>query len=83
MNLPNKLTMLRILLVPVFVVFLSIEKSWCQWAALAIFVAASLTDLFDGRIARSRNMITDFGKFMDPIADKLLEIGRASCRERV
>ena len=72
MNLPNKLTMLRILLVPVFVVFLSIEKSWCQWAALAIFVAASLTDLFDGRIARSRNMITDFGKFMDPIADKLL-----------
>ena len=72
MNLPNKLTMLRMLLVPVFVVFLSIEQAWCQWVALAIFIAASLTDLFDGRIARSRNMITDFGKFMDPIADKLL-----------
>ena len=64
--------MLRIILVPVFVVFLSIDKTWCQWTALAIFIGASLTDLLDGRIARSRNMITDFGKFMDPIADKLL-----------
>ena len=72
MNLPNKLTMLRILLVPVFVVFLSIDKTWCQWVALVIFIAASLTDLLDGRIARARNLITDFGKFMDPIADKLL-----------
>ncbi len=72
MNLPNKLTMLRIGLVPVFMVFFSINKAWCQWTALVIFVAASVTDLLDGRIARARHLVTDFGKFMDPIADKLL-----------
>ena len=72
MNLPNKLTVLRILLVPVFVVFLYIRKDVYQYIAVAIFIAASFTDLLDGRIARSRNMITDFGKFLDPIADKLL-----------
>ncbi len=73
MNLPNKLTMLRIILVPVFVGLASVVGSpACQWAALGIFVLASLTDMLDGRIARSQNLITDFGKFMDPIADKLL-----------
>lgn len=73
MNLPNKLTMLRIILVPVFVVFAAqTEVAWCQFAALGIFVAASLTDMLDGRIARSQHLVTDFGKFMDPIADKLL-----------
>ncbi|MBR5379028.1 MAG: CDP-diacylglycerol--glycerol-3-phosphate 3-phosphatidyltransferase [Clostridia bacterium] len=73
MNLPNKLTMLRIILVPVFVVFVSMTGSpACQWAALGIFVAASFTDMLDGRIARAQHLITDFGKFMDPIADKLL-----------
>ncbi|MBQ4452345.1 MAG: CDP-diacylglycerol--glycerol-3-phosphate 3-phosphatidyltransferase [Clostridia bacterium] len=73
MNLPNKLTMLRIILVPVFVVFVSMTGSpACQWAALGIFVAASFTDMLDGRIARAQHLVTDFGKFMDPIADKLL-----------
>ena len=73
MNLPNKLTMLRIILVPVFVIFVSMTHSAaCQWAALGIFVAASITDMLDGRIARSQHLVTDFGKFMDPIADKLL-----------
>ena len=73
MNLPNKLTMLRIILVPVFVGLASVTGSQaCQWAALGIFILASFTDMLDGRIARSQNLITDFGKFMDPIADKLL-----------
>ena len=73
MNLPNKLTMLRILLLPFFVVFVYFEKyPVCQVLALVLFISASITDLLDGRIARSRNLVTDFGKFMDPIADKLL-----------
>lgn len=72
MNLPNKLTMLRILLIPVYVVFLSFTPFWCQIVALLVFIFACLTDLFDGRIARARNMVTNFGKFADPIADKLL-----------
>ncbi len=73
MNLPNKLTMLRIALVPVFVWFASMtSRAVYQWIALAIFVLASITDLLDGKIARSRHLVTDFGKFMDPIADKLL-----------
>ena len=69
MNLPNKLTMLRIALVPVYLVLLALGL---DWLALIAFVAASLTDLFDGKIARKHNLITNFGKFMDPIADKLL-----------
>ena len=72
MNVPNRLTLLRVLLVPVFCVFLSMEALWAQWAAAAVFVLASLTDMLDGRIARKRGLITDFGKLMDPIADKLL-----------
>lgn len=73
MNLPNKLTMLRILMVPIYVGFVSASQSAiCQCAALFVFIAACVTDLLDGRIARSRNLVTDFGKFMDPIADKLL-----------
>ncbi len=72
MNLPNKLTMLRIILVPVFIAFMYIRQPACQYIAMVIFIAASITDLLDGRIARSRNMVTDFGKFLDPIADKLL-----------
>ncbi len=75
MNLPNKLTVLRVILVPVFVVFfLGAEKfgqSW-RYIALAVFIAASLTDMLDGKIARKYNLITNFGKFMDPLADKLL-----------
>ncbi len=72
MNLPNRLTLLRILLGPVFCAFICVETRWAQWAAALIFVGAALTDMLDGRIARERNLITDFGKLMDPIADKLL-----------
>lgn len=69
MNLPNKLTMLRVILVPVFVILLLLGF---DWAALVVFIIASLTDMLDGKIARKYHMITDFGKFMDPLADKLL-----------
>lgn len=69
LNLPNKLTLLRIVLVPVYLVLLSARMNGL---ALLVFIAASLTDMLDGRIARSRNLVTNFGKFMDPIADKLL-----------
>ena len=72
MNLPNKLTLLRILLVPVFCVFLCMEEWAAQLIAVLIFILASLTDLLDGYIARRDNLITDFGKLVDPIADKLL-----------
>ncbi len=74
MNLPNKLTVCRVILIPFFVFFLlndAINPSF-KWIALAIFVVASLTDLLDGKIARKYNLVTDFGKFMDPLADKLL-----------
>ena len=69
LNLPNKLTLLRIVLVPVYLLLLGVNMNW---AALIVFVIASLTDLFDGKIARKYNLITNFGKFMDPIADKML-----------
>ena len=73
MNLPNKLTMLRILLIPVFMVFIEWDSlpGHILWA-FVIFVVASLTDFVDGYIARKNNMVTDFGKFMDPLADKIL-----------
>ncbi len=69
MNFPNKLTLLRVLLIPVFMVCAA--KQW-MLAAGIIFAAASLTDYFDGMIARKNNLVTDFGKFADPLADKLL-----------
>lgn len=73
MNLPNKLTMLRVIMIPVFVVFMLIDiTAYDKWIALGIFVVASLTDLLDGKIARKYNLVTNFGKFMDPLADKLL-----------
>ena len=72
MNLPNKLTMARILMVPLFVAAMLIENRAMQIVAAMIFILASVTDYLDGYIARSRGLITDFGKFMDPIADKLL-----------
>ncbi len=68
MNLPNKLTMLRVIMIPFFLILLPVNKI----AALVIFIAASLTDLIDGKIARKYNLVTNFGKFMDPLADKLL-----------
>lgn len=69
MNFPNKLTLLRVLLIPVFMICAS--NRW-MLAAGIIFAAASLTDYFDGKIARKNNLVTDFGKFADPLADKLL-----------
>lgn len=73
MNLANKLTMLRIFLVPVFLVFITVKEiSYGSIIATVVFIIASLTDQLDGHIARSRNQITNFGKFMDPLADKLL-----------
>ena len=72
MNTANKLTIFRVILVPVFMVFLLKEGFAWQMAALGVFVLASLTDMFDGQIARKRNQITTFGKFMDPLADKVL-----------
>ena len=69
LNLPNKLTMLRMALVPVYLVLLAYGFNWL---ALIVFAAASITDALDGKIARKYNLITNFGKFMDPIADKLL-----------
>ncbi len=74
MNLPNKLTVARVILIPFFVFFLLNDamNPYFKWIALAIFIVASLTDLADGKIARKYNLVTDFGKFMDPLADKLL-----------
>ena len=72
MTTANKLTILRVILVPVFMAFLMVEQIWCQIAALIIFVVASATDGIDGYIARHYNQITTFGKFMDPLADKML-----------
>lgn len=75
MNLANKITLLRVLMIPVFLIFMLVDFPWHMEAALAVFVLASLTDKLDGHIARKYNMITDFGKFMDPLADKLLVTG--------
>lgn len=77
MNLPNKLTILRVILVPVFMAFmLAIPQNPAPYiyitVSLLLFVTASLTDTFDGYIARKYNLITNFGKFMDPLADKML-----------
>lgn len=84
MNLPNKLTVIRVFLIPIFIIFMSINFQWgsvnffgatIRWEyliATVIFVGASLTDLADGKIARKRHLVTNFGKFMDPLADKML-----------
>ena len=81
MNLPNKLTLFRVILIPFFVVFMLINVTGNadKWIALIIFIIASLTDLLDGKIARKYNLITDFGKFMDPLADKLLVCSALIC----
>ena len=73
MNLPNKLTLARIILVPVCLLFLLLPSiPWNYFIALVIFAIASLTDLLDGKIARKRGLVSDLGKFLDPLADKLL-----------
>ena len=81
MNLPNKLTVVRMALVPFFVaaLLLSMTIDSLKWVALALFVIASLTDFADGYIARKYNLITNFGKFMDPLADKILTISGMIC----
>ena len=81
MNLPNKLTVLRVIMVPIYV-FLQLCDFWpgyTKWLALAVFIIASLTDLADGKIARKYNLVTNFGKFMDPLADKLLVCSALVC----
>lgn len=72
MNLPNKLTLLRFCLVPVFIACFYIPVSWNNYIAAGLFVLAYITDIVDGYIARKKNQVTDFGKLMDPIADKAL-----------
>ena len=81
MNLPNKLTVLRVIMVPFFVLFMLTDLGGDanKWIALAIFCVASLTDMLDGKIARARNLVTNFGKFMDPLADKLLVCSAMIC----
>ena len=72
MNLPNKLTLLRIIMILPFLLVLYLDVPGAAYIALAIFILASLTDMLDGKIARKYNLVTNFGKFMDPLADKLL-----------
>ena len=72
MNLANKLTLTRVALIPVFLIVLYWGFPMSNWVAVAVFILASLTDFLDGYIARSRNLVTAFGKFMDPLADKML-----------
>lgn len=80
MNLPNKLTLFRVILIPFFVLFMLVDiTSIDKWIALAVFIIASLTDLLDGKIARKYNLVTNFGKFMDPLADKLLVCSALIC----
>ena len=81
MNLPNKLTLFRVFLIPFFVVFMlaPICPGYANYIAVGIFIVASLTDLLDGKIARKYNLVTDFGKFMDPLADKLLVCAAMIC----
>ena len=81
MNLPNKLTIFRVILIPFFVFFLLAPyfEGYGNYIAVAIFIIASLTDLLDGKIARKYHLVTDFGKFMDPLADKLLVCAAMIC----
>ncbi len=76
MNLPNKLTLLRIIAIPVFIVVLMMGYGY---AATVIFIAAALTDMLDGKIARKYDLVTNFGKLMDPLADKLLVMSALVC----
>ncbi len=82
MNLPNKLTVLRVIMIPFFVFFLLLKNganpTW-RYLSAAIFIVASFTDLLDGKIARKYNLVTNFGKFMDPLADKLLVCSALIC----
>ena len=80
MNLANKLTKFRVLCIPIFVVFMLIESiSYNYYLAAIVFIVASITDLFDGKIARKYHLVTNFGKFMDPLADKMLVSAALIC----
>lgn len=81
MNLPNKLTVLRVIMIPFFVLFMLTDLAGgaSKYIALALFCLASLTDFFDGHLARKYNLVTNFGKFMDPLADKLLVCSAMIC----
>lgn len=79
MNLPNKLTLFRIFLIPVIVLVLLLDFPSSSLIAVVLFIIASITDAMDGYIARRDNLVTDFGKFMDPLADKLLVISVLIC----
>ena len=82
MNLPNKLTVLRVILIPFFVAAVLFDEGDSQifrYLAASIFIVASLTDMLDGKIARKYNLVTNFGKFMDPLADKLLVCAALIC----
>lgn len=79
MNLPNKLTLLRIILVPFFIIAMLVNFPFHYLVAGCIFGVASVTDTLDGKIARSRNLVTDFGKFADPLADKILVLTALVC----
>jgi CDP-diacylglycerol--glycerol-3-phosphate 3-phosphatidyltransferase len=72
LNLPNQLTLSRVLISPVFMTLLLVENVWCRYGALSLFVIGSITDMLDGWLARRNGQMTKFGKFMDPVADKLL-----------
>ncbi len=76
MTTASKITLIRVVLIPVFMVclYLSVGCAWLKWVALALFILASLTDYVDGNVARRYNQVSDFGKFLDPLADKLLVI---------
>ena len=81
MNLPNKLTLFRVILIPFFVFFLLAPyfEGYGNYIAVAVFIVASITDFVDGKIARKYNLVTNFGKFMDPLADKLLVSSALIC----
>ena len=71
-NIPNRLTLLRFASIPIIIAVMLIDVKWFDWLALVIFVMSSFTDMLDGRIARKRGIVTNFGKLMDPLADKIM-----------
>ncbi|MBQ3573803.1 MAG: CDP-diacylglycerol--glycerol-3-phosphate 3-phosphatidyltransferase [Clostridia bacterium] len=79
MNTPNKLTVLRVILIPIFMIFYLLDRQWSVFAALLTYVTASLTDQLDGYRARKNNQVTTFGKLMDPLADKMLVMAALVC----
>lgn len=79
MNLANRLTIIRLIIAPIFIILLLVDGAWTKYSALLLFIIASFTDLYDGRIARARGAVTSFGKFMDPLADKIIVLGALIC----